>query len=236
MPSTEQTDALVHLIHSHCSEYDLDGIVLEHSVPHLLDAFTRKLKTALSTKLIILVVPPIKFMQSTSFTPSVLGKMLDCCVDYISLMTYDYSTPSIPGATAPLEWLEEAIIYLLNGGNSALAGRILMGINFYGYDYNLSKGNDMTPITGKEYLQVLERVKDGELRWDGWAHECSLDYHVDEHRHALWYPTLRVSFLLGMRGVVAERTVGFCTGKRCRCRHLGNRSRPRLLCILSHVA
>src|SRR4051812_16722098 len=109
----------------------LDGIVLEHSVPHLMEMFTRQLKQLFQSKLVVLVVPPVKFMHTSYFNSDSLAKMLDCCVDYISLMTYDYSSPSIPGANSPLEWLEEALVHLIQDKNQHLANRILMGINFY---------------------------------------------------------------------------------------------------------
>lgn len=56
-------------------------------------------------------------------------------VDWLSLMTYDYSTAQRPGPSAPLGWMEKSVKALL-GETFALGGpvaaKVLLGLNFYG--------------------------------------------------------------------------------------------------------
>ncbi|KAG4396713.1 hypothetical protein GLYMA_19G255000v4 [Glycine max] len=63
---------------------------------------------------------------------------------FFSLMTYDFSNPHNPGPNAPMKWIQIVLQLLL--GTSAnrtqsLAPKILLGIDFYGNDFSLSRGN-----------------------------------------------------------------------------------------------
>ena len=77
------------------------------------------------------------------FGPKDLESLSDA-VDRFSLMTYDFFNPHNPGPNAPLQWIQFTLQLLLgNLGNKAqsLARKILLGINFYGNDFSLSRGN-----------------------------------------------------------------------------------------------
>lgn len=64
-------------------------------------------------------------------------------VDGYSLMTYDFSDPYHPGPNAPLGWIRSSMEVML-GASDDTAGKygqkIFLGINFYGNDFELSKG------------------------------------------------------------------------------------------------
>ena len=35
-------------------------------------------------------------------------------VDFFSLMSYDYSSPSRPGPNSPIDWMERFVLYMLS--------------------------------------------------------------------------------------------------------------------------
>jgi len=56
-------------------------------------------------------------------------------LDGFSLMTYDFSSPSRPGPNSPLSWMKECVETLCPEP-SKLRSKIMMGLNFYGFDYS----------------------------------------------------------------------------------------------------
>ncbi|MDR3539710.1 MAG: cell wall-binding repeat-containing protein [Desulfosporosinus sp.] len=60
-------------------------------------------------------------------------------VDYLNIMTYDYST-SAPGAIAPLSWVEKVLNY--TQGQGLDMSKVLLGIPYYGRDW--TKTGDTT--------------------------------------------------------------------------------------------
>lgn len=69
-----------------------------------------------------------------------------------SLMTYDYSDPSRPGPNSPLPWMKACIQSLTPKNSSPIRKKILLGLNFYGYDYSVDGGG---PIVGNRYVTTL---------------------------------------------------------------------------------
>ncbi|KAH1196148.1 Chitinase domain-containing protein 1 [Glycine max] len=87
---------------------------------------------------------------------------------FFSLMTYDFSNPHNPGPNAPMKWIQIVLQLLL--GTSAnrtqsLAPKILLGIDFYGNDFSLSRDAGGGAIIGRDYLALLEKHRP-ELQWD----------------------------------------------------------------------
>ncbi|KAG4396711.1 hypothetical protein GLYMA_19G255000v4 [Glycine max] len=86
---------------------------------------------------------------------------------FFSLMTYDFSNPHNPGPNAPMKWIQIVLQLLL--GTSAnrtqsLAPKILLGIDFYGNDFSLSRVADTHTHT---QMQVVELLL-GEITWHFW--------------------------------------------------------------------
>ena len=77
-----------------------------------------------------------------------LDRMSDS-VDYFSLMTYDYSSPQRPGPNSPIDWVRKCVETL--DPHSYHRSQILLGLNFYGYDYTSEGGNPMVSNL-KKYL------------------------------------------------------------------------------------
>ncbi|XP_040868695.1 chitinase domain-containing protein 1 isoform X1 [Glycine max] len=117
---------------------------------------------------------------------------------FFSLMTYDFSNPHNPGPNAPMKWIQIVLQLLL--GTSAnrtqsLAPKILLGIDFYGNDFSLSREKVESAdagggaIIGRDYLALLEKHRP-ELQWDKNSGEHFFFYTDNKDiRHAVFYPS-----------------------------------------------
>ena len=165
------SDVLVEL----CAQHDFDGLVFEvwsqlggQAKPQLrqmiidLSAALRK-----SGKMTVLVIPPPLYHDDHKgmIDANDVDRMADA-VDYFSLMTYgmilaqldyrnkivtnpffyvtDYSNPQRPGPNSPIEWVRKCVDSL--DPQSFYRSQILLGLNFYGYDYTSEGGQPMVRI------------------------------------------------------------------------------------------
>lgn len=111
-------------------------------------------------QLVYVIGPPhSETLQVHDFGPKDLQSLSDA-VDGFSLMTYDFSGPHNPGPNAPLKWIESILQLLLGTNkNTALANKILLGINFYGNDFILSEGIPLLDLFAQLFLlMVLENI------------------------------------------------------------------------------
>ncbi|XP_059651262.1 uncharacterized protein LOC132298914 [Cornus florida] len=207
----------IDLIISECKEMEYDGIVLEswsrweaygilHD-PEMRDMalqFIKQLGQALHAvslernnkqplQLVYVIGPPrSEKLQEHDFGPQDLKSLSDV-VDGFSLMTYDFSSPQNPGPNAPLKWIHAILQLLLgttSGGSQSLAHKIFVGMNFYGYDFDISKGSGGGAITGREYLSLLEQHRPS-LQWEKNSMEHFFIYSDNQHvRHVVFYPSL----------------------------------------------
>lgn len=94
-------------------------------------------------QLIYVIGPPSSTkLQDNDFGPKDL-EILGEVVDGFSLMTYDFSSPLNPGPNAPLKWIQFTLSVLLGSPDqrsNSLTNKILLGLNFYGNDFSLSRG------------------------------------------------------------------------------------------------
>lgn len=77
-------------------------------------------------------------------------------------MTYDYSSVQRPGPNSPLTWARLCVELLVPKKEDPRRSQILLGINFYGYNYTPGGGR---AILATEYLKILESFK-GKIQWD----------------------------------------------------------------------
>lgn len=117
----------------------------------------------------ILVIPP-KRGQRDLFSEEEFDALYDL-VTAFSLMTYDYSSPQMPGPNAPLGWIEETITSITS--NETRRPKILMGLNFYGNDYY---GNGGGPIVAHEYIDRLKKVPEMSLTYNPQVAEHYFEY------------------------------------------------------------
>jgi len=82
-------------------------------------------------------------------------------------MTYDYSSIQRPGPNSPLNWARQCVELLVPKKNDPKRSQILLGINFYGYNYTPDGGR---AIIASEYLDILKSFK-GKIHWDNSSKE-----------------------------------------------------------------
>eukprot|EP00118_Oscarella_pearsei_P026076 m.309354 g.309354 ORF g.309354 m.309354 type:complete len:386 (+) comp46138_c0_seq1:30-1187(+) len=111
-------------------------------------------------------------------------KRVSAHVDGFSLMTYDFSAGSI-GPNAPLKWMRECVEALAPEPGPDRA-KILLGLNFYGYDY----GTTGEALLGNQYIELLAKYKP-KLKWDPETAEHKFEYTKWEIPHHVYYPTLK---------------------------------------------
>ncbi|KAI9109920.1 hypothetical protein K1719_018961 [Acacia pycnantha] len=213
----KQRNKAINLIVTECKEMGYDGIVLESwsiwtaygilhepSMRNLALQFIKHLGEALHSvsgrkieqqlQLIYVIGPPSsKKLQEHDFGPKDL-EILSEVVDGFSLMTYDFSSPHNPGPNAPLKWIQYILSLLLSTPDhraKSLANKILLGINFYGNGFSLSRGSEGGPIMGRDYLSLLEKQRPV-LQWDENSGEHFFFYVDDEvHKRVVFYPSLK---------------------------------------------
>ncbi len=125
-------------------------------------------------------------------------------VDLLSLMTYDAAlAQSRPGPNAPLAWVGASLTALLapeaapagkaepsDAYDAAAARRLLLGLNFYGYDF----GQQADAVLGRDVSRLLGEQRP-KLRWDASAAEHYFDYTAaeadggDMRTRRVYYPT-----------------------------------------------
>lgn len=106
------------------------------------------------------------FLQSFSAQVELFSKeQFDALAPYVkafSLMTYDYSSIQRPGPNSPLNWARQCVELLAPNKADPRRSQILLGINFYGYNYTPEGGK---AILASEYLDILRSFK-GKIQWD----------------------------------------------------------------------
>ncbi|MED6180149.1 hypothetical protein PIB30_007660 [Stylosanthes scabra] len=216
----KQRNKAINIIVAECKEMGYDGIVLESwsrwaaygilhdpSMRNLALQFVKELGDSLHStssqrnneqrfQLIYVIGPPSsEKLQEHDFGPKDLETLSEA-VDGFSLMTYDFSNPHNPGPNAPLKWIQIVLRLLLGNPGSrpkSLASKILLGINFYGNDFSLSRdsGGGGGAIIGSDYLALLEKHRP-DLQWDKNSGEHFFFYaDVKDIRHAVFYPSLK---------------------------------------------
>ncbi|OAD54372.1 Chitinase domain-containing protein 1 [Eufriesea mexicana] len=124
----------------------------------------------------ILAVPPSRGDQFDQLSPYLKA---------FSLMTYDYSSIQRPGPNSPIDWVRECV-ELLVPEESPKRAQILLGLNFYGYNYTPEGGK---AILGSEYLKILESSNE-KIQWDDNSKEHFFVAKLSGGSGIIFYPTL----------------------------------------------
>ncbi|RUS16882.1 chitinase domain-containing protein 1 [Endogone sp. FLAS-F59071] len=186
--SESEWDSLIHLLTEECKKHDFNGLVLESGIPGYLNLFLGRLYKQLHAydRELIVVIPPIREDSQQNLNEEVIRK-LTTVVDYLSLMTYDYSSQKpAGGANAPIDWMEDNILDLTNDGNRH---KLLLGLNMYGMDYTGRAPPEA--VTGLRLLVIMRKFSTT-LTWDKESEEHLLEYTDEQDAtHKLWTPTLK---------------------------------------------
>ena len=146
-----------------CQNHDFDGLVIEvwsqlggqakPEIRTVLNEIGKELKKI--GKISILVIPPPVYHNDVKgmFDEEDLDRLSDN-IQYFSLMTYDYSSIQNPGPNSPIQWMRKCVELL--DPKSYHRSQILLGLNFYGYNYIGEGGNPIVSII----------YRSGQLNWD----------------------------------------------------------------------
>ncbi|XP_003707684.1 chitinase domain-containing protein 1 isoform X1 [Megachile rotundata] len=132
----------------------------------------------------ILAVPPSRGPKVQLFNKDHFDQ-LSPYIKAFSLMTYDYSTIQRPGPNSPVDWVRECVKLLVPEDGPKRA-QILLGLNFYGYNYTPEGGR---AILGTDYLKMLESFK-GKIQWDDNSKEHFFEAKSSGGSGIVFYPTL----------------------------------------------
>ena len=181
------------------AKHGFDGVVLEvwsqlggQAKPQITAVVERLGKAVRSReKTFVLVIPPPVYAGDVRgmFDAQDLDNLADS-VDYFSLMTYDYSSPQRPGPNAHMEWIRKCLKLL--DPDQYHADKILLGLNFYGYDFTAAGGG---PILGRDFVQLLKEAADlkevPSFKWDERSQEHFIEFKVENRRkHTVFFPSL----------------------------------------------
>ncbi|PIK45990.1 putative chitinase domain-containing protein 1 [Apostichopus japonicus] len=132
----------------------------------------------------VVIPPPLQPGSSATgvFTADDF-EMLSAVVDGFSLMTYDYSNSQRPGPNSPISWVKQCVEAIAPEAGPRRS-KILLGLNFYGYDFSSHSGE---AVIGSKYLELLKKHK---LKWDSESKEHYFEYKTAAGSHKVYYPSL----------------------------------------------
>lgn len=130
--------------------------------------------------------------------------------DLYLVMAYGYtsSASATPGSTAPLPWVDASLAF---AAANIPADRLLLGVAFYGYDWNLTRGPPARALRYSDTLQIVERT--GAIpTFDARIGSATFQYESVGEAHEVWYEDaqalaarLELVAKYGLRGVGAWR-------------------------------
>ena len=104
--------------------------------------------------------------------------------DMAVLMTYDdHWSGGGAGAIAPLDWVGDVVNYATK---YIPAHKLLLGLEFYGYDWNISWGGQASAIG---YNDIVSTILDtgGQVYMDPQSHTPVYTYQGDDGMHQIWF-------------------------------------------------
>lgn len=191
----DEMNAAAQAIISVCSKHKFDGVVLElwSQLAHRVDdqhlvSLVKGIAIKLKEKNFgsILVIPPSQ-RGPDLFNEHHFDELWQH-VTYFSIMTYDYSSYQRPGANAPLDWMRKVVEHISHKKDRLKERRdkILLGLNFYGYDFTMNGGE---AVVGHSFINLLKHYN-GKLKYDEHDHENFFEVKTPSGKHYVFYPTL----------------------------------------------
>lgn len=182
------------LLVSTVEKHKFDGLVVEvwsqlggQAKTHLCNVI-KNLSSRLQRAgmIFVLVIPPVVYQgdQPGMFDQHDLQQVVDD-VDYLSLMTYDYSSPQRPGPNSPIKWVRKCVEKLDPDGFHR--SKILLGLNFYGFDYTSQGGGH---IINKPFIELLEKFPTTKFQYDAVSGEHFAEIKSQTTKHTVFYPSL----------------------------------------------
>lgn len=119
-------------------DIDLEGV--DSADRKALTAFVAELAKRLHDrgKLVTMAVPAKTYDATTGWAGAYDYAALAPHVDKLTIMAYAYTTASsAPGSTAPYSWVDKVAAF---ASSQIPASKVLLGLAFYGYDWNVTMG------------------------------------------------------------------------------------------------
>lgn len=168
-----------------------------------LDAFVADLAARLHAngRLVTMALPARTANQFDGFNYARLGRH----IDYANIMAYDYGwSGGRPAPVAPIGWVRAVTAY---AASQIPRGKVLLGIPWYGYDWNTS-----TRRAGR-YVSFGEALANGGRRaYDPRSQSVVASYTAAGQQHVVWYESaqstgmkLQVGMRAGLAGWAAWR-------------------------------
>jgi spore germination protein len=120
--------------------FDLDLEAVDPSDRTALTTFVQQLSTALHEqgKLLTLAIPAKDHDVTLGWAGAYDYAALGAAADLVTIMAYEYSGPfSGPGSVAPYDWVDRVLAFATG---QIPPEKLLLGVPFYGYDWNTTSG------------------------------------------------------------------------------------------------
>lgn len=134
-------------------DIDLEGV--NAADRQQLTAFVARLSRELRNrgKLVTMAVPAKTYDATTGWAGAYDYAALAPHVDYFVIMAYAYTTSSsAPGSTAPYNWVEKVAAF---ASSQIPAAKVLLGVAFYGYDWNTTAGGRARALRYPEAQAIM---------------------------------------------------------------------------------
>jgi spore germination protein YaaH len=109
--------------------------------------------------------------------------------DFYLVMAYGYrsSSSSIPGSTAPIAWVDASMAY---AASVIAPERLILGVAFYGYDWNITQGPPARALRHSDTRQLLAATG-ARPTLDPQTMSATFRYELDGEEHEVWFEDAR---------------------------------------------
>jgi len=136
------------------------------------------------------VALPAKTMESrTGWSGAYDYARIASAADLYLVMAYGFRTSSstAPGSTAPLPWVDAAMRY---AASEIAPDRLLLGVAFYGYDWNVSRGPPARALRYVDTRQLMDHLGLTAL-FDAGVASATFRYEASGESHEVWFEDAR---------------------------------------------
>jgi spore germination protein YaaH len=156
--------------------FDLDLEGVDAADRDALSSFVGRLGEALHErgKLLTLAVPAKERDVVVGWAGPYDYAVLGAAADLVTIMAYEYRGPfSGPGSVAPYDWVERVLAFATR---QIAADKVLLGVAFYGYDWNTTSGE--TRSVGYPQALSLAEQYGAEVGFDDIAQSATFSYEA----------------------------------------------------------
>ncbi len=171
--------------------YQVDFEDLTAASEPLLTNFMKALYERLHPKgkLVTMALVSRTVTSTSQFSAAYNYSALAPYLDMATIMTYDFHySGGEDGPVAPVDWQQRVMDYAVPRLG---ANKILLGMPFYGYDWNLTKRQTDKSVRavsrGYDEVMQLQKTYNGTFGYDQLAQTPYLDYTNNGEKHKVWF-------------------------------------------------